>query len=59
MSLKSLLVFMDGSEDSSTRLDVACGLAERCGAHLDTLAMSLQVFPYAAASLDALISGLS
>ena len=53
MPLKSMLVFMDGSEDSSARLDVACGLAERCGAHLDTLAMSLQIFPYAAASLDA------
>lgn len=53
MSLKSIIVLLDNSSDSTSRLDIACSLAEQQGAHLNALSLSLQIYPYAAASLDA------
>ena len=52
MSFKSMIVLLDNSEDSSAQLDVACSLAEDQGAHLNALALSLQIYP-AVAGLDA------
>jgi len=52
VSFKTMLVFMDESEDSSVRLDAACSLAELHGAHLSALAMSQQIATYLAAGID-------
>lgn len=48
-----MLVLLDQSEDSTARLDAACGLAEVHGAHLNALAMVQQIAPYVPAGLDA------
>lgn len=53
MSLKTILVLLDESEDSTKRLDVACKLADKNSAHLNVLAMSQQYVPYVAVGLDA------
>ncbi|MBU2533862.1 MAG: universal stress protein [Alphaproteobacteria bacterium] len=53
MSFKTILVLLDEAKDSSARLDVACGLAEAHGAHLNALAMSQQFSTYMAAGIDA------
>jgi nucleotide-binding universal stress UspA family protein len=52
VSLKTVLVLLDDSEDSSKRLDVACSLAEVHGAHLNVLAMSPQFHNHMAVGLD-------
>jgi nucleotide-binding universal stress UspA family protein len=52
VSLKTVLVLLDDSEDSPKRLDVACRLAETHGAHLNVLAMSAQFNNYMAVGLD-------
>jgi len=53
MLLKTILVLLDESEDSSARLDVACSLAKSHGAHLTALAMSQQFSTYLAVGVDA------
>ena len=53
MSFKTMLVLLDESSDSAKRLDVACSLAEKHGAHLNALAMSQQFTPYITGGLDA------
>lgn len=53
MSIKTILVLLDDSDDSSARLDVACSLAEAHGAHLNALALSQQISTYVAADIHA------
>jgi nucleotide-binding universal stress UspA family protein len=53
MSIKTILVLLDQSEDSSARLEVACSLAEAHGAHLNALAMTQQISTYVAADFHA------
>lgn len=53
MSPKSMIVLLDDAEDSTRRFDLACELAQRHDAHLTVLALSLQIYPYAAAGFDA------
>lgn len=53
MPYKSLLVLLDRADDSTARLELACQLAKNSGAHLNALALSLQIYPYAAAGFDA------
>jgi nucleotide-binding universal stress UspA family protein len=53
MSFKTILVLLDESDVSTERLDVACGLAKDHGAHLNALAMSLQIYPLVSAGIDA------
>ena len=47
-----MLVMLDEADDSTTRLDVACALAESHGAHLNALAMSLQLYPLVSSGCD-------
>lgn len=53
MSYKSLLVLLDDADDSTARLELACQLATNSGAHLNALALSLQIYPYMASGFDA------
>ena len=53
MSYKTLLVLLDSSHDSITRLDSACNLAANFGAHLSALAMTQRVVPVVAAGIGA------
>ena len=53
MSLKSMIVFLDDGESAPLRLNFACRLAKHHGAHLTALALSQQIFPFAAAGIDA------
>ncbi len=48
-----MIVLLDSADDSPARLDTACHLAERHDSHLTALALTLQIYPYAAAGLDA------
>ena len=52
MSFKTILALLDEAEESSKRLDVACGLAKDHGAHLNALAMSLQIYPLVSSGID-------
>lgn len=52
VSFKTVLTLLDEAEDSSGRLDVACSLAKDQGAHLNALAMSLQLYPLVSSGID-------
>ena len=58
MSIKTMLIFLDESAESKERLEVACGLAEHHGAHLNALAMSIQIHPFAAVALEGGAAGI-
>lgn len=53
MSYKTLLVFLDSSEDSASRFDAACDLAAHYDAHLSALAMTQRVLPVLASGIGA------
>ncbi len=53
MSYKTLLVFLDSSEDSPARFDAACSLAAHHDAHLSALAMTQRVMPVIASGIGA------
>jgi nucleotide-binding universal stress UspA family protein len=53
VSIKTMLVLLDDADDATARLDTACSLAERYDAHLNALALSLQIYPYTSVGLDA------
>lgn len=53
MSIKTILVLLDESSDSSARLDVACSLALAHDAHLSALAVSQHLSAYISAGMHA------
>jgi nucleotide-binding universal stress UspA family protein len=53
VSFKTILAFLDDSDDGPARLEAACKLAEIHGAHLDVLAMTQRIVPYVAAGIGA------
>ena len=43
MAIKTIAVFLDGSDASTARLDYAIRVAEACGAHLSAVALARQI----------------
>ena len=52
MPYRTILTYLDDGDDSGLRLEAACDLGERFGAHVSALGLAMQVFGYHAAGAD-------